>query len=677
MTAVAFKRDIGLFVAVMIGIGAMMGPGIFALPGELAHMVGPLGVFAYLAMGLLVCLTALSYSELGAAIPLAGGGYSFAHRVLPRPVAFLAGWLFWIGNTLACAMYVVIFALTVRAYFWPSANIAAIALTTTIVFGLVNLRGMSAALKLITVMNVVELAVLVGVAAWGSAYFEQANYTPLAPEGFGPFLPAMALISISYVGFDLITVAAEEIIDPARTIPRAIFITMGVGIVLYFVVVGVMFGVLDAEEIAGSDVPFILVAEHVLGPWGRWAGIIATIMASLSAFSVTLGASARVLFALGRDKHFPAVFTRVHKRYQTPHIALLACVVIVGLTSASGIVKFIASVADFGYLLGLGIVNYAAFALRRKMPNLRRPFKMPLSPYLPIAGMVTCWAVVPFLEVKSLSLGAALVAVGTVLYLSRSANRAGLPSPMDGLTRLRRLLSRKGPRMRVLIIGGSHQGQSIAERLLAKDEHRVVFRQAEHQLTFVEEDEDVCDVLEKRFSVPVFQGDGTKQAVLQQVGRGNIDVAVAATNDDGQNVIAALQAKRMGIDRVIAIVQDQEYLPLLKENDVVVISAPWATAAMVENFLDRPGVSELFDISGGDASLVGMVVPENAVVAGQAIKDIAVPKECVVSAIIRRGQVVVPRGETVIEEADHVVFVGPSSANKTALDLFTQKPKGA
>jgi amino acid transporter len=97
---IGFRRNMGLFMAVMIGIGATMGPGIFALPGELAHMIGPLGVLVYLAMGFLTLFTALNYSELSAAIPLAGGGYSFTNRTLNRPVAFFTGWFFWIGNTL-------------------------------------------------------------------------------------------------------------------------------------------------------------------------------------------------------------------------------------------------------------------------------------------------------------------------------------------------------------------------------------------------------------------------------------------------------------------------------------------------------------------------------------------------------------------------------------------------
>ncbi|MCS3614335.1 amino acid transporter [Salinibacter ruber] len=136
-----FKRNIGLFMAVMIGIGAMMGPGVFALPSEVAGSIGPLGIVAYLAMGLLTLFTALTYSELGAAIPIAGGGYSFANRVLPSPVAFLTGWFFWIGNTLACALYAVIFALTIQTYFLPGASLFLIVLGTTVVFTATNVRG--------------------------------------------------------------------------------------------------------------------------------------------------------------------------------------------------------------------------------------------------------------------------------------------------------------------------------------------------------------------------------------------------------------------------------------------------------------------------------------------------------------------------------------------------------
>jgi amino acid transporter/Trk K+ transport system NAD-binding subunit len=674
MASVGFKRNIGLFMAVMIGIGAMMGPGIFALPGELARMVGPLGIFAYLAMGLVTVFTALNYSELGAAIPIAGGGYSFTSRTLPRSLAFFTGWFFWVGNTLACAMYVLIFALTVRAYFWEDANIALLAFVTTLVFAAVNVRGMSEALMVITVMNLIELAVLLGVAVLGLFHVEAPNLTPLAPMGFAPFVPAMALIYISFVGFELITVAAEEIVDPGKTIPRAILITLAVATVIYVFVVGVMMGVVPYHELAESEVPFIYVSDYLFGGWGRWAAVIATIMASLSAFSVTLGASARVLYALGRDRHFPAFFAKLHHRYQTPHIALLVCTGFVVLFSSSGVVKFVASVSDFGYLMGLGIVNFAVVALHRRMPNLRRPFRVALFPLIPILGVVTTWMFVPALELRSFLLGGALTVLGSALYLVRPENRAEIFRLRESLHSVKLwIYGLRRTRMRVLIIDGGKQGRAIADRLLAKDEYRLMFRTAEHQITFVEEKEELCQLLEKRFSVPIYQGDGTKKELLEQVGVENVDVAIAASEDDGRNLIVALQAKRLGMKQVIAIVQDPEYIDLLQENGIVAISSPWATAAMVENFLDRPGVAQLFELGTGVASLLGVTVQETARVVGKRVRELEIPYECVIAAVIRGKEFVVPRGETLIEAGERVILVGPTAAIREAQSIFLQK----
>ncbi len=668
---VGFKRNVGLFMAVMIGIGAMMGPGIFALPGELAKLVGPLGVVSYLVLGLAVIPTALNYSELGAAIPVAGGGYSFVSRTLPKTVAFLTGWFFWIGNVLACSMYALIFALTVQQYFWPGATVPMVAISVTALFTVLNVRGMQQSLKVIAVMNFVELGVLMAFAALGAFKVEAANLEPLAPMGFGPFLPSIALIYVSYVGFDLITVAAEEIVEPGKTIPRAIMITLFVGMAIYLTVVFVMMGAVHYTDLGASEVPFIFAADTLFGGWGRAAGIVATVMASLSAFSVTLGASARILYALSRDGHLPRPLSTLHKKYQTPHIALGLCALVVVIFSSSGIIRLVASISAFGYLTGQGIVNYSVIALRRRMPALRRPFSVGWFPWLAIIGIVSCWAFVPALELRSFALGGALTIIGAAIYLIRPANRAEVRKAGKNVSRLLwLLLQRRKARMRVLIIGGGRQGSNIADRLLASDEHRLMFRSHEHQITFIEKSESVCKELEHRYGVPIFHGDGTRKEILEQVGLENVDVTIAASDDDGNNVIAALQAKRLGLKQVIAIVREPDYGTLLEENDIVAISAPWATAALVENYLDRPGVAELFEIGTGIANLVGVILPKAAKVAGKAISEIDIPAECVVAAVIRGKEFVVPRGHTQVQAGDHVVFVGPAAAVKAAQDLF-------
>ena len=659
-------------MAVMIGTGAMIGPGVFALPGELAQMVGPLGIFVYLAMGGLAFLIALNYSVLGAAIPIAGGGYSFASRTLPKPIAFFTGWFLWIGNTVACAMYVIIFALTFRAYFWPEVNIVLLTSLTTLIFTAVNFRGMSESIKVITLMNLIELAVLLVIALLGISKIDPPNLQPLAPLGFEEFVPAMALIYISYVGFDLIADASEEIIDPGKTIPRAILITVAVGIAIYVFVVGIMMATVHYQELAESEVPFIFAAERIVGVWGRWAAIVATIMASLSAFSVTLGASARVLYALGRDRHFPRFFASLHPRFQTPYIALFVCALMIMLVSATGVIKFVASVADFGYLMGVGIVNYTVIALHKKMPNLRRPFKTIFFPWVPILGAISCWLFVLALERRSLILGGIMTLTGAGVYLLQPANRSELGKLYEHFfARIKRwIISRRRKRMRVLIIGGGKLGKSVANQLLMKDEHRSIFRSAEHQVTFVEKDERCCHELEQHYNVPIYQGDGTDKGLLEQIELKQMDVVISALNNDNQNVVASLQAKRLGAPLVMSLVIDSDYVPLLEENNVVAISTPKASAIMVENYLERPGIAELFELGGGEGSLAGVFVEKNAEVIGKALKNIQLPMDCIAAAVIRGKKFLVPRGDTIIHEKDYVLFVGLTQAIKKAREVF-------
>jgi Trk K+ transport system NAD-binding subunit len=228
-------------------------------------------------------------------------------------------------------------------------------------------------------------------------------------------------------------------------------------------------------------------------------------------------------------------------------------------------------------------------------------------------------------------------------------------------------------RMRVLIISGQKQGQNIANRLLAKDEYRMMFRSAEHQITFIEEDEKLCKELEQRYNVPIYQGDGTKKELLMQVGLDNIDVVIAASEDDGRNVIASLQARQLNLKQVIAVVQDPDYTQLLEQNNVVAISAPWATAAMVENIIDRPALAQLFEFGIGAASLMEVNVPKEAKVNGQLIRDVDIPKGCLIAAIMRDNKFVVPRGVTKIEVDDRVIFIGPASAIKKAFEVFMLK----
>jgi len=150
-----------------------------------------------------------------------------------------------------------------------------------------------------------------------------------------------------------------------------------------------------------------------------------------------------------------------------------------------------------------------------------------------------------------------------------------------------------------------------------------------------------------------------------------MNVAIAATNHDERNSIIALQAKRLGVKNVISITRDPSYAALLEENGITCISVPYATSAMVENFLDRPGLADLFEIEGGVAGLIDINVPADGKFVGYAIQDIDIPDQCVIAAILRDNEFVVPRGKTQILAGDHVVIVGPRDSIQAAHDIFT------
>lgn len=225
--------------------------------------------------------------------------------------------------------------------------------------------------------------------------------------------------------------------------------------------------------------------------------------------------------------------------------------------------------------------------------------------------------------------------------------------------------------MNVLIIGGGNQGSNIADRLLKHDEFRMIFRSSKYQITFIEQDEEKCEKLGQRYNVPIFHGDGSKHEVLKQVQPYKMDVAIAATDDDQRNSIIALQAERLGIDHVIAIARDPAYVSLLEDKGVFCISAHYATAVKIENYLDRPGVADLFEIGSGVASLTNMKVPEDGKVVGSLIQEIYIPEQCIVAALIRNGEFVVPRGQTKIRGGDQAVLVGPSESIQAAHKIFS------
>ncbi|MGY5860950.1 MAG: APC family permease [Candidatus Thorarchaeota archaeon] len=416
-----FARRLGLIGATNIGLGAMLGGGIYVISGTAAGMIGPALVFAYLVTGALTVFTAINYSELACSIPKQGGGYTFAHDTWGGFPGFLTGWFLLIGNVVACGLYSLAVAHTL-AVFLPGDPalvvgwIAIIIIVITFVTNLVSIKGVTGVLG---VLNIAQALVLFAFVAIGLLFINPANLDPILKEGTGitQFMATVSFIYISFVGFELITTASEEIKDPARNIPRAIMLTLFIATVVYMLAALVIVGVVPYTSIADSPTPISDVYGYMLGPGAFIIGLAGMAASNYAALNATFLATARVAYSMGRDGNLPKILSRVSPRFKTPIPALIAALFVVSAFALTGNVDLVASLSDFGYLIGLAIVNASVIQLKRKGLGVPGTFKARFYPAIPILGVVSCLMLVPTLSPNTLELGALLSLAGLVIYI--------------------------------------------------------------------------------------------------------------------------------------------------------------------------------------------------------------------------------------------------------------------
>ena len=330
-TQPTFARDLGLFDATMIGIGAMIGAGIFVLTGIAAGEAGPASVVAFALNGVVTLFTAFAYAELASAIPKAGGGYSFVKMAYPGAVGFVSGWMLWFAYTVACSLYALGFA----GYFWEflhkyipfvSGNVYSLlgnktpVLLVTVIIGTtfiwLNARGAEVTGKAENVLTLSKLLVLVifvffGLSEiFGNPSQVSESFTPFFAKGMGGVFVAMGLTFIAFEGYDLIATVAEEIKSPEKNIPRATFIALGVTITIYLLILFVSLaainpGGMTSWEFLGEykETAIVRAAESFMPAFGVALIVFGGLLSTSSALNATVMAASRVAFSMGRDSY--------------------------------------------------------------------------------------------------------------------------------------------------------------------------------------------------------------------------------------------------------------------------------------------------------------------------------------------------------------------------------------
>jgi amino acid transporter len=459
------EADLSLLDATMIGMGAMIGAGIFVLTGLAAEIAGPAAILVFALNGVVTAFTGLSYAELASAIPKSGGGYAFVREVFDDLPSFLMGWMLWFAYMIAGALYALGFAPNflellhvygvvpapeeVSAVALPLLDVAAspaFLLAFVAVLGLVALNAVSTAASgsVETIFTATKVSILVVFVAFGatSPMFSGAEFQPLftGDRTALAILPAMGLTFIAFEGYDLITTVTEEVENPRENIPKAIFVSLAATVVVYLAVVGVAVGTLGAAGLAEAGEAGIAQAATEFMPTGipvimNGGAVIVfgAVFSTLTALNAVVIASSRVAFSMGREGQLLPSFGHLHHRFGTPFVAILASAVVM-LASVVLPTKSAGNMSSLFFLLSFVVVNASVIKLRRERPNMNRPYEMPYYPIPPLLGialnLVLTGVLVVYLvqtDVLALVLSAAWLGLGVVAYLA--LERVGAEEP--------------------------------------------------------------------------------------------------------------------------------------------------------------------------------------------------------------------------------------------------------
>jgi APA family basic amino acid/polyamine antiporter len=436
-------RSLGFLDVMMIGIAGLVGGAIFVLTGPAIGLAGGSVIIAFIINAIITLFTAMGYAELGSAIPEAGGGYLWVRKGLPRPNAFISGWMAWFAHIVAGSLYAVgfgsfLFSLLKMTHILgdqPMFGIVPfdklIAVASIAAFTYINVKGVSKTGKAGTMVTIIQLGSIAALIVGGFWTIDthpnwKANFVDFVPNGLGGIVAAMGLTFIAFEGYEIIVQAGEEVKNPKKNIPRAIFTSLAIVVILYCLVAFVSIGAIFPKGIAAwkyignnGDLGITKAAEFFL-PYGAFIVITGGIVSSLAALNATTFSSSRVSFAMGRHYNLPHQLSSIHSRYKTPYVAIIISGTIMAVMAYALPLDQIAVAAGVIFLLLFTQVNIAVINIRRVYGDkLDYGFKIPLFPVIPIVGIFLKLGLAFYLLLTqpfSWVISALWVAVGFALY---------------------------------------------------------------------------------------------------------------------------------------------------------------------------------------------------------------------------------------------------------------------
>jgi APA family basic amino acid/polyamine antiporter len=420
----ALKRSLTAWDLTLLGIGAIIGTGIFVLTGTAAaNQAGPAIMMSYFAAGLACAFAALCYAEFASMIPIAGSAYTYAYATLGEVVAWMIGWdliLEYAVGSMTVAIGWSGYMQRLMAGFGINLPIA---LGAAPPLGIINLPaviivllimvllvvGIRESARFNAVMVAIKLAAVLFFLAAGATYVQPTNWQPFAPYGWPGIMAAAAVVFFAYIGFDAVSTTAEEAKNPQRDLPIGIIASLVICTVLYLLVGAVLTGIVpvveyraiadalpgvsmveQTESVKFLNAPVAFALSVIGQDWAAGLVSAGAVAGITSVLLVMLMSQPRIFFAMSRDRLLPAGVSKVHPRFGTPYITTIITCVLVAIFAGFTNIQAAGEMTSIGTLFAFVVVCAAVLVLRRRRPDAKRPFRVPFGPVFPILGIMSC-----------------------------------------------------------------------------------------------------------------------------------------------------------------------------------------------------------------------------------------------------------------------------------------------
>jgi basic amino acid/polyamine antiporter, APA family len=449
------KRAVGATQLTAMGVGAIIGTGIFVVIGQGAGIAGPAVILAFVLAAVACTFSALSYAELASSIPVSGSAYTYAYATLGEIVAWIIGWDLILEYGVSVAAVAVgwggnfnVFLDAAFGVQLPEAianppeeggvfNLPAVLVVVAITLLLV--RGVRESARVNMIMVVVKLLALTFFIIVAMTSFSTKNFTPFFPEGTGSVTTAAAIIFFAYIGFDAVSTGSEEAQRPQRDLPLAILGSLIICTIFYVLTAVSAIGIATPDQMKDSEAPLATALDEGAGiSWAAWVLALGALVAITSVVLVIMYGQTRIFFAMCRDGLMPTRMARVHPRYGTPAVLTLILGGFIAVLAAFVPLGEIVELVNIGTLFAFVLVNIGVIVLRRTRPDMPRPYRVPLSPLVPLIGIAFAIYLMTDLPLTTWIRFVLWLVVGVLIYLlygyrnSRLRRAAAAEKGVDG-----------------------------------------------------------------------------------------------------------------------------------------------------------------------------------------------------------------------------------------------------